>query len=293
MAYGGLRGAVGFSLVTILDDNNPLKEIFQTTTLIMIFITVFVMGSTVKPLVNILNIKKREKKEHLIAEDVNEKCIDIMMAGVESVVGKTISRYQVLNHIEKFDNTYLKKVLTIEGAEDPLTLSLHQISLDEHYARLYAPTMDAFAKSKASVEEEPKEPSAERQRHPTKPEIGRKTLKEGFNTNAFEQFNRVKIRGEGRTGAGQGNALEMQDLVQQRTQRMWKAAMRKSVAARSRSTLVVKENDVEQGTLGPSHSPNLRDVASNVGERSELIKQAYRRLRADPAFKSSGASNLE
>ena len=44
MAYGGLRGAVGFSLVTILEDSNPFKEIFQTTTLLMIFFTVFVQG---------------------------------------------------------------------------------------------------------------------------------------------------------------------------------------------------------------------------------------------------------
>jgi NhaP-type Na+/H+ or K+/H+ antiporter len=44
MSYGGLRGAVGFSLVTILEDSNPFKEIFQTTTLLMIFFTVFVQG---------------------------------------------------------------------------------------------------------------------------------------------------------------------------------------------------------------------------------------------------------
>ena len=82
MAYGGLRGAVGFSLVTILDDSNPFKEIFQTTTLIVIFITVFIQGSTIKPLVNILNIQKSETvTKRLIGEDVNDKCIDLLMAG--------------------------------------------------------------------------------------------------------------------------------------------------------------------------------------------------------------------
>ena len=48
MAYGGLRGAVGFSLVTILDDNDPFKNIFLTTTLVMIFFTVFIQGKTEK-----------------------------------------------------------------------------------------------------------------------------------------------------------------------------------------------------------------------------------------------------
>lgn len=272
MAYGGLRGAVGFSLVTILDEENPLKEIFQTTTLIMVFITVFVMGSTVKPLVNILNIKKSEKKERLIAEDVNEKCIDIMMAGVESVVGKSHGKWQVLNYIENFDTTYLKKNLTIEGAEDPLTLKLQQISIDEHYARLYGPTMVA-------MDEEPKEPSVERQM-PSKPESERKALKAGFSTNPFDQFNRVKMRGAGRTGAAQANAMEMQDLVKKRTSLMWQAAMKKTVT-KSMGPLVVQEDDVEQGQgAGQRRSPTLRDVASNVGEGSELIKEAYRRLKA-------------
>ena len=44
MAYGGLRGAVGFSLVTILPDDFVFKKLFQTTTLLMIFFTVFVQG---------------------------------------------------------------------------------------------------------------------------------------------------------------------------------------------------------------------------------------------------------
>ena len=45
--------------------------------------------------------------------------------------------------------------------------------------------------------------------------------------------------------------------------------------------LVVQEDDVEQGQgAGQRRSPTLRDVASNVGEGSELIKEAYRRLKA-------------
>lgn len=78
-----LSGAVGFSLVTILGNSNPFKGIFQTTTLIVIFITVFIQGSTIKPLVNILNIQKKDEEngDRLISEDVNEKCIDHLMAG--------------------------------------------------------------------------------------------------------------------------------------------------------------------------------------------------------------------
>ena len=44
LSYGGLRGAVGFSLVTILDQDHQFKNIFLTTTLFIIFFTVFVQG---------------------------------------------------------------------------------------------------------------------------------------------------------------------------------------------------------------------------------------------------------
>ena len=60
MAYGGLRGAVGFSLVEILSDDNPFKQMFLTTTIFMVFFTVFIQGGTIKFLVNKLKIKKHE-----------------------------------------------------------------------------------------------------------------------------------------------------------------------------------------------------------------------------------------
>jgi NhaP-type Na+/H+ or K+/H+ antiporter len=42
VAYGGLRGAVAFSLVTMLSDEMILKHQFETTTLVVILFTVFV-----------------------------------------------------------------------------------------------------------------------------------------------------------------------------------------------------------------------------------------------------------
>jgi len=59
LSYGGLRGAVGFSLVTILDEDNPFKDIFLTTTLFVIFFTVFIQGSTIKLVVAKLNIQTK------------------------------------------------------------------------------------------------------------------------------------------------------------------------------------------------------------------------------------------
>jgi len=42
-SYGGLRGAVCFSLVALVDETEvPMKNLFVTTTLVVIFFTVFV-----------------------------------------------------------------------------------------------------------------------------------------------------------------------------------------------------------------------------------------------------------
>ena len=43
MAYGGLRGAIAFSLVVLLkEDLFPNKKLFMTTTIVVIYFTVFV-----------------------------------------------------------------------------------------------------------------------------------------------------------------------------------------------------------------------------------------------------------
>ena len=58
--FAGLRGAVGFSLVEILDkDMNHYKNLFVTTTLFMIAFTVFLQGGTIKLFVEKLKIRKK------------------------------------------------------------------------------------------------------------------------------------------------------------------------------------------------------------------------------------------
>ena len=115
MAYGGLRGAVGFSLVTILPEANPMKDIFLTTTLVMIFFTVFIQGGTIKLLVSKLKITKKAEEETSIGKDVNLKMIDNVMAGVESVMGRN-ARYSMLEKFRNFDKKYIKRVLLKKDA---------------------------------------------------------------------------------------------------------------------------------------------------------------------------------
>lgn len=77
MAYGGLRGAVAFSLVKMLDkDHVKAQPLFLTTTLIIILCTVFIQGGTIKVFVNWLNIEKSREEEKTMNEEINDNvCI--------------------------------------------------------------------------------------------------------------------------------------------------------------------------------------------------------------------------
>ena len=136
-------------MVTILND--PFKVEFQTATLWMIFITSFVCGGTIKAIVNILGIEKHDTgTQKKICENVNEKCIDHVMAGVETVVGRKVSNYRVLNWIIQFEDKFVKKLLVNKDAEHTFLRTLEKLSLDEHYARLYGKVLKPNAMMSSS-----------------------------------------------------------------------------------------------------------------------------------------------
>lgn len=108
MSYGGLRGAVAFALVRLIDPAHvPLQPMFMTTTIAVIYFTVFVQGITIKPLVGILKVKRAEKRKPTMNERIHERVsldcarfeyfalpcnrfqfMDHLMAGVEDILGK-------------------------------------------------------------------------------------------------------------------------------------------------------------------------------------------------------------
>lgn len=74
ISYSGLRGSVAFALVILID---PLKvekqNMFLTTTICVIFFTVFVQGISIKPLVKFLKVKKTDKHDISMHERVQQK----------------------------------------------------------------------------------------------------------------------------------------------------------------------------------------------------------------------------
>lgn len=130
MSYGGLRGAVAFALALLIKQRRVESQpMFVTTTIAVIYFTVFVQGITIKPLVKILNVKRASKKKPTMNERIHErvseiivpkvqkkqsysktisifffhfkKLIDHLMAGMEDIVGKT-GNYKVSMHFSAF-----------------------------------------------------------------------------------------------------------------------------------------------------------------------------------------------
>ncbi|XP_067669165.1 sodium/hydrogen exchanger 1-like [Haliotis asinina] len=140
IAYGGLRGAVAFSLVAMLDEDAlppGMKDMFETATLVVIFFTVFVQGISIKPLVKLLRVRLAQTKQLSMYQDLNEHVTDHLMAGVEEIVGFR-GRYTIKEELERFEDRYIRKWLQLEPelSQTQLQEFYHKILLKEHYKHL-------------------------------------------------------------------------------------------------------------------------------------------------------------
>nr|XP_022342116.1 Na(+)/H(+) exchanger beta-like isoform X2 [Crassostrea virginica] len=141
MSYGGLRGAVCFSLVALLDKNEfPEKDMFVTTTLVIILFTVFFQGGTIKPLVNALRVKlapvDQSPSMYIV---LHEKINDHLMAGIEEVLGY-LGKFHLREKFHHLDDMYIRKLLlkdpnVEDGAE--LMVNFEKMVMKEHFKNLH------------------------------------------------------------------------------------------------------------------------------------------------------------
>ncbi|XP_039152245.1 sodium/hydrogen exchanger 3 isoform X3 [Drosophila simulans] len=131
MSYGGLRGAVAFALVLLVDENVvKQKNMFVTTTIAVIYFTVFLQGITIKPLVKILNVKRANKRKPTMNERIHERFMDHLMAGIEDIVGKT-GNYNVRDKFKRFDNRFIRPLLIrdLKGAEPKIIETYSKLTM--------------------------------------------------------------------------------------------------------------------------------------------------------------------
>uniref|UniRef100_A0A182IQG8 Sodium/hydrogen exchanger n=1 Tax=Anopheles atroparvus TaxID=41427 RepID=A0A182IQG8_ANOAO len=131
MSYGGLRGAVAFALVLLVDVNHiPLQPMFLTTTIAVVYFTVFLQGITIKPLVKILNVKRSSKRKPTMNERIHERFMDHMMAGIEDIVGKT-GNYNIRDKFKRFDNRFIRPYLikNLQGPEPKILETYSKLTM--------------------------------------------------------------------------------------------------------------------------------------------------------------------
>ncbi|KAM7405584.1 hypothetical protein PAMP_000023 [Pampus punctatissimus] len=111
MSYGGLRGAVAFALVVLLDSKQvKAKDYFVATTIVVVFFTVMFQGLTIKPLVNWLKVPRSTSRKPTINEEIHERAFDHILTAVEDIAGLQ-GYHHWRDKWEQFDKNYLSKLL--------------------------------------------------------------------------------------------------------------------------------------------------------------------------------------
>uniref|UniRef100_A0A8C2CSB4 Sodium/hydrogen exchanger n=1 Tax=Cyprinus carpio TaxID=7962 RepID=A0A8C2CSB4_CYPCA len=126
IAYGGLRGAIAFSLVYLLNpDHFPMRNMFLTAIITVIFFTVFVQGMTIRPLVDLLAVKKKQETKRSINEEIHTQFLDHLLTGIEDICGH-YGHHHWKDKLNRFNKKYVKKCLIAgERSKEPQLIAFY------------------------------------------------------------------------------------------------------------------------------------------------------------------------
>uniref|UniRef100_A0A8C5EL64 Sodium/hydrogen exchanger n=1 Tax=Gouania willdenowi TaxID=441366 RepID=A0A8C5EL64_GOUWI len=126
VAYGGLRGAIAFSLCFLLKKEHfPKRELFLTAIITVIFFTVFVQGMTIKPLVELLAVKKKQEAKRSINEEIHTQFLDHLLTGIEDICGH-YGHHHWKDKLNRFNKKYVKKCLIAgERSKEPQLIAFY------------------------------------------------------------------------------------------------------------------------------------------------------------------------
>ncbi|NWX19483.1 SL9A2 protein, partial [Aegotheles bennettii] len=132
IAYGGLRGAICFSLVFLLPDFRR-KKLFIAATTVLILFTVFVQGMTIRPLVDLLAVKRKTESAPTVGEQIHIRFLDHLLAGIEDISGHW-GQYYWKDKLEYFNSKYLQKILLREYDQPKSSIVLLYEKLERKHA---------------------------------------------------------------------------------------------------------------------------------------------------------------
>ncbi|XP_052219031.1 sodium/hydrogen exchanger 3-like [Dreissena polymorpha] len=141
ISYGGLRGAICFSLAAMIDETAiPAKNLFVTTTLFVIFFTVFVQGASIKWLTKKLRIALAESnKEMSLNTELSQHMFDHMCTAIEEIVGYSTGQFRLKAKIYQIDDSIIRPRILRHATTtklDEFTEYYEKLVMKEHYKNL-------------------------------------------------------------------------------------------------------------------------------------------------------------
>jgi len=114
MAYGGLRGGIAFSLCKLMCVQLvPSIQNLLCATVIAVFFTSFIQGMTIGPIVEWLQVKKQEKQEQTVGQEVVTTMVDHFMTGVSDILGDH-GRHWWMQRLNRLTAQHLTPILQRE-----------------------------------------------------------------------------------------------------------------------------------------------------------------------------------
>ncbi|RXN01145.1 Sodium/hydrogen exchanger 2 [Acipenser ruthenus] len=160
MAYGGLRGAICFSLAFLLPDTFPRRNLFTTAAVAVIIFTVFIQGITIRPLIDYLNVRRTNRKLMTINVEIHSRAMEHTIAGIEDLCGQW-SHYYWKDKFKKINDRFLRKVLIKDNRPQSSIVSLYKklelqnalVLLDSNGGISGAPSLTSLQEQKPTKRE--------------------------------------------------------------------------------------------------------------------------------------------
>ncbi|KAM6986245.1 sodium/hydrogen exchanger 2 [Aplochiton taeniatus] len=125
LAYGGLRGAISFALVFTLPDTIGRRQLFITATIAIIIFTVFLQGISIRPLIELINVRRTNRNLDTINVEVHSRLMEHTIAGIEDLCGQW-SHFYWKDKFMKFNNLVLRKILIKDNRAESSIVSLYK-----------------------------------------------------------------------------------------------------------------------------------------------------------------------
>jgi sodium/hydrogen exchanger 3 len=116
--YGGLRGAIAFALAYILPDDMYYKQVILVTTLIIVLFTIFVQGSTIKPILKLIRIRLQREEQLPLHQQVLPRVVEhihdaiMVISGAQQGFVGWKHYWHLVDHVLQF--LFVRQLLTEE-----------------------------------------------------------------------------------------------------------------------------------------------------------------------------------